>query len=129
VRWGTQLNENAKTLAHVALFPEHNHNEIVGWESSSPVRDLAVVAFLGARAASPRVRRRMELVAAAARAAGVPCAEFEPVGRALAAQLFSLATLGDLASLHLAAALDVDPTPVSPIDRLKRELGALGDAS
>ena len=43
-RWKTQLNENGKTLAHVALFPEHNHNEIVGWESESAVRDLVDLA-------------------------------------------------------------------------------------
>ena len=29
-RWRCQLNENAGVLCHTSLFPEHNHNEIVG---------------------------------------------------------------------------------------------------
>jgi glucose/mannose-6-phosphate isomerase len=32
-RWRTQLNENAKIMAVSGVFPEMNHNEIVGWES------------------------------------------------------------------------------------------------
>jgi glucose/mannose-6-phosphate isomerase len=36
--------------------------------------------------------------------------------------LFSLALLGDLASLYVAAAKGVDPTPVASIDAFKRDL-------
>ena len=32
-RWRQQLNENSKLLANVEVFPEMNHNELVGWES------------------------------------------------------------------------------------------------
>jgi len=124
VRWATQLNENAKSLAHVALFPEQNHNEIVGWEVDSPVHRLAVVALLAGEHAHPRVRLRMELVAERLREAGARTERFEPLGEGLVARLYSLVTLGDLASLHLAAARGVDPTPVASIDRLKAALGS-----
>jgi hypothetical protein len=36
--------------------------------------------------------------------------------------------MGDLASLYLAAARAVDPTPVASIDELKRALGSGGSA-
>jgi glucose/mannose-6-phosphate isomerase len=125
LRWQNQINENAKALAHVALFPEQNHNEIVGWEARSEVARLARVAFLGGEEAHPRVRRRMEIVEEELRKAGVAAARFRPRGRGLLARLLSLAVMGDLASLHLAAARGVDPTPVASIDRLKARLGDL----
>ena len=34
-RWRQQLNENSKLLANVEVFPEMNHNELVGWESGN----------------------------------------------------------------------------------------------
>jgi glucose/mannose-6-phosphate isomerase len=42
-RFQQQLNENAKHFAHVNVFPEMNHNELVGWQYpenliSSPTR-------------------------------------------------------------------------------------------
>jgi len=125
LRWQNQINENAKALAHVALLPEQNHNEIVGWESGSAAVRLARVAFLAGEAAPPRVRRRMEIVQEVVRGAGAVTARFEPRGRGLLARLLSLAVMGDLASLHLAAARGVDPTPVASIDRLKAALGDL----
>lgn len=122
VRWRSQLNENAKVLAHTALFPEQNHNEIVGWEARTETSRRARVALLAVAAAPERVRLRMEIVEEELRNAGAAPARFEPRGRGLLARLFSLAVMGDLASLHLAAALGVDPTPVASIDRLKARL-------
>jgi glucose/mannose-6-phosphate isomerase len=123
MRWVGQLNENGKVLAHAALFPEQNHNEIVGFGDPATAATLAEVALLDDAAVHPRVRRRLDLVAGAVEAAGGHVTRFEPRGEGLLARMFSLAVLGDLASLHVAAARGVDPTPVAPIDRLKRELG------
>jgi glucose/mannose-6-phosphate isomerase len=125
LRWQNQINENAKAIAHVALFPEQNHNEIVGWERPSAAARLARVAFLAGEEAHPRVRRRMEIVEEEVRGAGAAAARFRPRGRGLLARLLSLAAMGDLASLHLAAARGVDPTPVASIDRLKARLADL----
>jgi glucose/mannose-6-phosphate isomerase len=126
VRWACQLNENGKTLAHVALFPEQNHNEIVGWEAPSPLHALARVAFLTGEGVHPRVRKRMELVAKAVEAAGARATWFEARGGSAVARLYSFATMGDLASVFTAQAKRVDPTPVASIDRLKTELGSAG---
>ncbi len=123
-RWVGQLNENAKTLAHAAVFPEQNHNEIVAWAGErGGGAALAEVALLDDASVHARVRRRLDLVAAQLEEAGGRVTRFAPCGKGLLARLYSLALLGDLASLHAAAARGVDPTPVEPIDRLKRELG------
>jgi glucose/mannose-6-phosphate isomerase len=123
-RWACQINENGKSLAHVALFPEHNHNEIVGWEVTSALHRSACVAFLTDDRVHPRVHRRMEIVAEMVERSGGRATWFRPKGEGLLARLYSLAVLGDLASLYLAAARGVDPTPVASIDRLKSRLAA-----
>ncbi|MEZ5065486.1 MAG: bifunctional phosphoglucose/phosphomannose isomerase [bacterium] len=122
VRWMGQINENAKTLCHVSLFPEHNHNEIVGWEVDSAVRDRIDLALLDDDAVHPRNRRRLALFESEARRLGRRVTRFAPEGRGLLARLYSFALLGDFASLWLAARLEVDPTPVASIDRFKGEL-------
>ncbi len=121
-RWVCQLNENAKLLAHGARFPEHNHNEIVGWDAPSALHSKVRAAFLSDDRTHPRVRLRMELVARNIEEAGGRIARFEPEGEGLAARLYSLAVLGDLASVYAASAREIDPSPVPGIDRLKAEL-------
>ena len=121
-RWVSQINENAKSLAHAALFPEHNHNEIVGWETNS-WSDRVSIAFLDDPSAPAPVRRRLDLVAQDL-SKRVPTFRFESLGKTTMARLFSLSLLGDLASVALAQVSGVDPTPVSSIDRLKNALGS-----
>jgi glucose/mannose-6-phosphate isomerase len=65
----------------------------------------------------------MDIVAARIQRARGRVTRFEPEGEALVARLYSFAMMGDLASLYLAAARGLDPTPVASIDRLKEELG------
>jgi glucose/mannose-6-phosphate isomerase len=123
-RWVGQLNENAKTLAHAATLPEQNHNEIVAWGAKpGPGAALAEVVLLDDAVVPERVRRRLDLVASQVESVGGRVTRFAPAGQGLLARLYSLALLGDLASLHVAAARGVDPTPVEAIDRLKSELG------
>ena len=121
-RWVSQINENGKSLAHAALFPEHNHNEIVGWETDSWA-DSVAVTFLDDPTAPAAVRRRLDLVAAEV-SKRVPTFRFEAMGKSTLARLFSLSMVGDLASVALAAASGIDPTPVSSIDRLKNALAS-----
>lgn len=123
-RWICQINENAKTLAHAALFPEQNHNEIVGWEGEASPGERASLAVLDDPETSPRVRRRLAFVSGELESRGVSVHRFEAFPGPLLARLFSLAVLGDLASVALAARRGVDPTPVGSIDRLKATLSS-----
>ncbi len=123
-RWCGQINENGKTLAHAALFPEQNHNEIVGWEGASSLRDRVCVTRLEDPEMSASVARRLELVAQDLGRRGVPVHRFASRPGPLLARLLSFALLGDFASLALAARTGADPTPVAPIDRLKAALAS-----
>ncbi len=120
-RWKTQINENAKQHAFSGTLPEVDHNEIVGWPSAERFGRFSAV-FLNDSDVTPRVTQRIaltrELIAdSAAGTHVVPSRGQTSVERA-----FSLVLLGDLVSIYLAALNGENPTPVKPIESLKRRL-------
>jgi glucose/mannose-6-phosphate isomerase len=119
-RWKTQVNENAKLPAFFSVLPEADHNEICGWGSAAGT--LAGV-FLTDCDQHPRVRRRLELTAAAVAEAGAVAVSVETAGETRVARLLWATMLGDLVSLEIARALGVDPLPIEPITRLKEAMG------
>lgn len=117
-RWVTQLNENAKVLAHFNVFSELNHNEIVGFSDSSP--NLSVI-ILKDREYNPRIRRRIEITKKII-SLYTEIHEVESYGDSLLSRFFSLIYFGDWMSYWLAILRGVDPTPIEHIERLKKEL-------
>lgn len=119
-RWRTQLNENAKLLAFDCEFPEHNHNEIVGFEADPVV--TPAVFYLETQWDDPRVRRRMDIVR---RQLGPRTASqrlVEAGGGSPLEAMLRLCLLGDCASFLASVIMGRDPTPVASIDALKSEL-------
>jgi glucose/mannose-6-phosphate isomerase len=121
-RWACQINENAKTLAHFAFFPELNHNEIVGWEVGEHVMSTAMIISLEDRDDHPMTRRHADvgLSLMSPYAAKVERIETPSGGRLT--RMLSMMLLGDFTSVYLAYLNDVDPTPVNKIDALKKQL-------
>lgn len=122
VRWKTQLAENSKVLAYQNLFPELNHNEIVGWEAIGGLLEWIEVIVLRDGHDLPRIQKRMEVTKGIIEAEGGQVAEVWSQGDSLLARLFSLICLGDFVSLYLAVLNGVDPTVIKPIDYLKERL-------
>ena len=121
-RWRTQLNENAKLLAHSALVPELDHNEIVGWERPSALHRRISVLVLRDAEDAPEVSRRLALTAEYARRQGAEVHEISSGDGGRLARMASLVQWGDYLSLYLALVNGVDPTPIASIDELKRRL-------
>ncbi len=124
-RWKGQINENAKALAYCNVFPEMNHNEIVGFEAPPELlRSLAVI-FLRDNADHPRVQARIEITKGliADKVAGID--EFRGEGSHLLSRIFSLIYLGDYTSVYLALLYGINPRPVAVIDHLKGELNKI----
>jgi glucose/mannose-6-phosphate isomerase len=120
LRWKTQINENSKILAYTVSFPEMNHNEIVGWEGRhiAPLSDFKTIILRDKRE-NERIARRIDITKS------IIGGEFEEIwsqGESLLTRLFSLIYYGDFLSFYLAILYSVDPTPVRPIDILKKEL-------
>ncbi len=122
LRWRTQINENSKTLAFHHLFPELDHNEIVGWEKLEQITQNFRVVILRDETDHKRVKTRMEVTKSIIGDAPAGIDEVESLGKSLLARIFSLVSLGDFVSFYLAMLNGVDPTPVVRIDALKKRL-------
>jgi glucose/mannose-6-phosphate isomerase len=121
-RWRQQLNENSKLLANVEVFPEMNHNELVGWESGDE-RHVAVI--LRTAIDHPRTRHRMDITAGIFQEQGADVLVVEPDGETPWAELLDAVWVGDWMSLVLAERSGVCPVDIRFIDRLKTTLAAL----
>lgn len=121
-RWKGQICENAKMLAYSHVFPEFNHNELVGWKILSGYRDDLMVIILRDSEDHSRVKLRMEIVKGIIEKEGVKVIEVESCGEILLSRMFSLIQLGDFVSFYLAILNGEDPTPVKVIDFLKNKL-------
>lgn len=122
-RWRGQLAENSKTLASSHIFPEMNHNEIVGWENPKSILAKSAVIILRDAADHPRTSRRMDITKSILKKSKVKVIEVSSTGRDLLARVFSLIYIGDFVSFYLAILNKVDPTPVDRVTYLKKELG------
>ncbi|MDZ7291075.1 MAG: bifunctional phosphoglucose/phosphomannose isomerase [candidate division KSB1 bacterium] len=126
-RWKEQFCENSKVLAWHNVFPELNHNELVGWGLRREWDQRFQVIYLRDPHAStteihPRVQARMDLTRGLIEQTSVPVIEVTSEGKSLLARFFSLIFLGDLVSVYLAVLNDVDPTPVEKINYLKSQM-------
>jgi glucose/mannose-6-phosphate isomerase len=122
LRWRGQIAENAKTLAFGHVFPEMNHNELVGWRVLRRLMEEIAVVYLHDREDHPRVTMRMEVARGIIGEYASKIIDVKSEGKSRLARLFSLVHLGDWVSFYLSMMNGVDPTPVSVIDYLKRQL-------
>ncbi len=121
-RWRGQIAENSKALASSHVFPEMNHNEIVGWENPKALLKYFVILMLRDKGDHPRIAKRMDITRDIIMRQGVKVLEVNSEGKGLLARIFSLIYIGDFASFYLAILNKVDPTPVERVTFLKKEL-------
>ncbi|HHC09294.1 MAG TPA: bifunctional phosphoglucose/phosphomannose isomerase [Actinobacteria bacterium] len=121
-RWKTQINENTKRPAWSSEVPELDHNELQGWDAAGDLRDVVGVVHLRDAHDHPRVVRRFELMEAALRDEVPHLGTVHSQGDGPVARFFSLAVVGDVASVVAAEALGVDPEPVPLLEDFKRRL-------
>ena len=124
-RWRGQLAENSKTISSTHLFPEMNHNEIVGWQNpKNLLKDLTVI-LLRDQDDHPRIKTRMDISKSIIKKEGARIVEVTSRGKSLLARIFSLVYIGDFVSFYLAILNNIDPTPVDSITYLKKELAKI----
>lgn len=122
VRLRGQIAENGKALASSHVFPEMNHNEIVGWEFPKKLLKDFVVVLLRDMEDHPRIKQRMDVSKTIIKRQKVGIIEVESQGLHLLSRIFSLIYIGDWVSFYLAILNKIDPTPVEQVTYLKKEL-------
>ena len=121
-RWRGQLAENAKALSSVHVYPELNHNEVVGWDNPGALLKKFIVITLRDKSDNPRVSKRMDITNAILKKAGFKVIEINSKGKGLLSRILSLMYIGDFVSFYLAILYGINPTPVDRITYLKGEL-------
>ena len=117
--WKIKINENAKTPAFWNVFPEMNHNEMVGF---TLLQAKFLALFLVDPEDHPQNIKRMKITAQLLAKHGVKTEMISLEKGSLMEKLFSAVILGDWISYYLALAYSQDPTPVVMVEDLKKKL-------
>lgn len=119
IRLRQQINENAKMLCWHHVFPEMNHNELVGWREKN--ENLAVIFFRDNEEYS-RNNTRFEICKEVISKYTSTLIEIYTKGNSDIEKAIYLIHLGDWISMFLADIKGIDATEVKIIDHLKSEL-------
>ena len=122
LRWKTQVNENSKAWAFHEVFPELNHNAVVGYQLPPETRQKTMVVLLHSPSLHPRISTRYQITSDILSKAGIRHKTIESTGKSALAQMIGMVLLGDYVSFYLAMLNRTDPTPVPVIDTLKARL-------
>lgn len=122
LRWKAQINENAKAPAYYNVFPELDHNEIVGFEVPPQLLSQLAVIVLRSPSDSERIVKRITITTNIIRDQVKNIIEVAARGQSFLAQFYSLVYIGDYTSVYLALEYGINPAPVKVIDYLKAEL-------
>lgn len=126
-RWKGQFNENPKVPAFCNRVPELTHNEVAGWALNGDVtRQVLTILMLRHDFEHRQVARRFELIAEVCDEVVADVLTVQAEGEGPLAQFMDLTLVGDVATLHLALDLGVDPGPIPMLDDIKARLATPG---
>jgi len=121
-RWKTQLNENSKAWAFYEVFPELNHNAVVGYQFPPELASKIVIVLLRSAYLPKRIQLRYQATCRLLEQAKVSYQIVDGDGTSPLSQMTSLVLFGDYVSYYLAILYKIDPSPVKAIDCLKEQL-------
>jgi len=120
-RMKTQFNENSKNPAKYDVFPELDHNEIVGYEMDK-LNKNSVIIILRDKNEPVESKARIEITKKILKNKVRKIIELWSEGRSKLAKMMSLIFVGDYLSYELAVLNKVDPIETKSIVLLKKEL-------
>ncbi|MCS7076872.1 MAG: bifunctional phosphoglucose/phosphomannose isomerase [Bacteroidia bacterium] len=125
IRMRQQINENAKQLCWHHIFPEMNHNELVGWRFPDHLTKHIAVLILHCSFDHIRVQARYDICKPIFKKYTQEVYDIMAQGKSMLAQVFYLIHFSDWLSYFLAKENKIEPTPVEVIDYLKSSLEKL----
>jgi glucose/mannose-6-phosphate isomerase len=124
LRFKDQVNENCKLPARCDVFPELNHNEIMGWEAQESILKRYTLVLLRDLEIEPiEVKARIDALKEkffSRKAKSV--VEISSQGKTPLGKIFSLIFLLDVVSMYLAVLHGRDPVASETFRILKYEV-------
>jgi len=120
-RMKTQFNENSKVPARYDVFPELNHNEIVGYQNEK-LNKNSFVLILRDKDEPEEIKTRIEITKDLIKGRVKRIEEIWAEGKSKLTRMMSLIVLGDVMSYELAVLNNVDPVEVEYLVTLKKKL-------
>ena len=125
VRLKGQICENSKILAYHSIYPEMNHNEIVGWENNEEFFSNYYVLWLMDDEMNSRNKSRKNIISEILSDLNVSQQEIEVDGNSFKERFLLLIHYGDWLSYWCAILHNTDPSPVKNIQTLKDKLSKI----
>ncbi len=119
VRFRQQINENSKMLCWHHVFPEMNHNELVGWTEKN--ENLVVVTFHTSFDYA-RTKKRYDVCKPIFEKYSSGVIDITAKGESKLEQFLYLINIGDWISCDIADLRGIDAVEVNVINHLKSEL-------
>ncbi len=116
--WKIKMNENVKIPAFFNVFPEMNHNEMVGW---TRLNFHAAFVYLISQYMHPRIFKRMQVMKEIL-SEKIPIHEIKLTGANLLQEMFEALLIGDYTTYYMAINAGVDPAPVEMVEAFKKKL-------
>jgi glucose/mannose-6-phosphate isomerase len=125
MRWKTQLNENAKTVAWYEFLTEANHNSLVSWGEAEELENYSVVILRSPREESEPIKETLNWFQEYL-SKRVHVIVYETYEESLLARILSACIMGDLVSVKLSELKNIDAKSVRPINALKDHMEKWG---
>jgi len=122
LRFKTQINENCKLPARCDIFPELDHNEIMGWEASKQIIKHYTLVLLRGPEEPREVKTRIEVLKEKFFKKARSVMEINTQGKTALARIFSLLFTADMISLYLSVLHRRDPVASQTFQILKYEV-------
>jgi glucose/mannose-6-phosphate isomerase len=117
-----QFNENTKIPCKQDVFPELNHNEVMGWNAPESLTKQFTILLIRDRDEPPEIKNRIETTKLLALNKAQKILEIYARGKHSLTKMLSGMYIGDFASIYLAILQGKDPTPVETIAKIKQKL-------
>lgn len=123
--WKIMFNENVKIPAFVGAFPEANHNDMNGFDSSEigkPLSDNLHLIFLKDAADDKRIQKRMDLAKKRYEERGLAVEVVNLPESSVLEKIFRGFFLSEWITYYLAEEYKIDPEKVQMVEEFKKEM-------
>lgn len=121
-RWKTQINELSKSWAQFENIPEADHNTVAGIFVPENILEKVYAIFLTSTFNHPRNILRLEKTRHVMMLNGLSTDYVTFSEENVMSQMWNAVLFGDFVAYYMAAAYDMDPTPIEAIAYLKKAM-------